>query len=95
MPGTITIKEIAITKLLLSEHYADIRLKNIPRLSVKRTYLFSPRALALVTGLRFGTHLEATEVFTGNIVQGMPSLHPLILLIQLTSMSQKGIYPCF
>ena len=62
-----------------------------PQLFCERYLLASPGDLALEAGFGFGTHLEAMEMFSGNIGQMIPSLCSPSALLQLTDISQKRV----
>lgn len=74
----VAIRETILGKLPSLRHCTD-RLKHIPRLSIRDAYLLSPGASALGKRSRFGTHLAAMEVLSGNIGWGTASLHFLSL----------------
>ena len=88
---TETIRETFYSKQPSPGHCTDIRLKQSPSSPVKKAYL-------LVWSFRWGTsfkftiYLEDTEMLSGNVGWGAPSLCSPLASLQHTGTSQKGAY---
>lgn len=87
--GTVTIIETALGKLPPLRHCTDSRLKHISVFLWKRPMHWSWGSRG--TGLRFVTHLAATEC-PEKVGQGMPALCSPSALLWFASNSQKRAY---